>query len=264
MHLAIIGAGAFGSALGKVLKENGHTFAFFDPKKFPKISLESALEGAGAVLFVAPSNTAEKTLKLLPKDLPLICASKGFLSDRFFKDFKSFSIISGASFACDLERSFPITFTVSSVYVKNLFQTDWLSFEVTHDNLGILLCGSLKNIYAISAGFRGIRPATPEFRTFLIDALNEMKLVLKANGCDKNTANLSCGFKDLALTASSEHSRNYRLGKALRNSKKSTKEIAESLGTVEGLNALNSLSSSDLNLPEELPLLKEIFVATRK
>ena len=56
MLVTIIGAGAFGTALASILEENGHKFSFFDPKKFPEISLKSALESSDAIVFSAGMN----------------------------------------------------------------------------------------------------------------------------------------------------------------------------------------------------------------
>ena len=233
MKITIIGAGAFGTALASILEENGNEISFFDPYKFPDISLISALESSETIIFSAPSNTLKNTLKSLPeeaKNLPFI--SK------------------------DIKAKKTTTLTATDFFTKKLFETPWLKIEISHDKKGILLCGTLKNIFAIYSGSRNIKPATKEFRDFLIESIHEMKEILKANGCDENTAELACGFKDLALTTSSENSRNYRLGKRLTGDNADSSAL-DSSETIEGLSALKSLKTSGLIIPKNLPILEE-------
>lgn len=256
MRITIIGAGAFGVALKSILEENAHEIVFFDPYKFPNVTLESALENSETIVFSAPSKTAEETIKNLPKfakKLPFICASKGFLTDEIFKSLENFSVLSGPSFSKDIIAKKPTTLTVTSHLTKDLFETTWIKFGITKDTKGVLLCGSLKNIYSIYSGAHNIKPATPEFREFLSESIREFKKILKANGCSPNTAELACGFKDLALTASSENSRNYCLGQKLANHR-STYDFSE---TIEGLSAIRSLEKSKLILPKNIPILEE-------
>ncbi len=259
MKITIIGAGAFGTALASILEENGHEISFFDPYKFPDVSLLGALENSDAIIFSAPSKTLKNTLKSLPKNaknLPFINTSKGFIDDKDFKDLKKLSIISGPSFSKDIKAKKPTTLTTTDFFTKKLFETPWLKIEISHDKKGILLCGTLKNIFAIYSGSKNIKPATPEFRDFLIESIREMKAILKENGCNPETTELACGFKDLALTASSTRSRNYRFGQSLTDENANSGALTSS-ETIEGLSALKSLKTSDLTIPENLPILEE-------
>lgn len=256
MRVTIIGAGAFGVALRSILEENAHEIVFFDPYKFPNVTLESTLENSEAIVFSAPSKTAKETIKNLPKsakNLPFICTSKGFLTDEIFKSLKNFSVLSGPSFSKDVIAKKPMTLTATSHLTKDFFETTWIKFELTKDVKGVLLCGSLKNIYSIYSGAHNIKPATPEFRDFLAESIKEFKKILKTNNCSPNTAELACGFKDLALTASSENSRNYRLGQKLA-SHQSAYDFSE---TTEGLSAIHSLEESKLIIPKKVPILEE-------
>ena len=258
MNITIIGAGAFGTALASILEENDHSISFFDPFKFPEVSLSGALENSDAIVFSAPSKTAKETIEKLPKsvrNLPFINASKGFLSLEDFKSLKKFSIISGPSFSKDIKNKVQTTLTATNYFTKDLFETPWLRIEISHDELGILLCGTLKNIFAIYSGSKNIKPGTKEFRDFLTESIHEFKAILKANGCNPETAKLACGFKDLALTASSTRSRNYRFGRSLAEG--SALASSEKPKTIEGLSALKSLTSSGLTIPENIPILEE-------
>ena len=154
----MIGAGAYGTALASVLKYNGHEVNFYDPYKYPKITLASALNAAEAIVFCAPSKAFSEIAKDLPKDLPLIIASKGFLSLEPFANFSDFSVLSGAAFADDILNETPpfgdqIALTATSHLCETLFSTELIKIEFTTDARAVLLCGSLKNIYAIYVGY---------------------------------------------------------------------------------------------------------------
>lgn len=269
MRITIIGAGAYGTALSKILLSNGHELAFYDPFTNPGYSFRDACDFAEIFVFSAPSNTARDTIRKIPiKYLkkPFICASKGFLSLDPFRTLGDFQVLSGPSFADDLVKGKPTTLTVSSVTVSRLFESDHLTFEISHDKLGILLCGTLKNIYAIYAGLCGIRPATADYQDYLLQAMREFQYILRLNHAKPATAELSCGFRDLALTSASTRSRNYRFGKDLRASKEINRGE-----TIEGLSALRAihreksfiLPNPDI-LEKDLPILDTVLQYTEE
>ncbi len=258
MRITIFGAGSYGNALGHVLKENNHQITYYDPRKFPGILLDKALENPEVLIMVAPSVVAEDLLSSLPSfthDLPLICASKGFLSLDPFRHFKDFSIIGGPTFSSDLEAHHPTILSASSELPIKLFSTSWLKLELVADNLGILLCGTLKNIYAIESGYRNLSPTKESFLTFVSQAHNEMKLILEANGCNPTTADHACGLADLTMTCASSASRNYAFGQAL-----SKDPNAKPHRTTEGVNAIFSLPSvPTFIIPDNTPILNSII-----
>lgn len=243
-----MGAGAFGTALAKILEENYHAVNFYDPLKHPEVTISAATGNADFIIFAAPSDAAEELLSELPKTTPLINASKGFLSLRPFFQLQYFSVISGATFAEDILAGKPVKFTTNDKTTAKLFKNSRVSFDFSEDILGIMLCGSFKNIYAIGAGMRKLTQDTPEFKKYIQACLLELRAILAANNCNPETAELSCGKEDLLLTCGSEKSRNYQYGLT---------GAAE--GTVEGVITAELLKTSDLTLPEELPILNNIL-----
>ena len=75
--VAVIGAGAYGTALGGVLAENGFDIDYYDPLK-ERERLKDVVEDAAAIVLVAPSDVIMKLLSHLPKNRFLVVASKGF------------------------------------------------------------------------------------------------------------------------------------------------------------------------------------------
>lgn len=252
MKVTILGAGAFGTALGHILEANYHAVNFYDPPKMPEIKLENAIKNADIIILATPSNVATDLLAKLPPDVPLISASKGFLSLDPFRRFSNFSILSGGSFAGDLEKKQPTRLTITSPLIAKLFKAPWLTFDTSDDLLGILLCGTFKNIFAIGAGLRKLSPDTPELTAYLSVTLGELRAVLASNNCDPQTAELACGKDDLFLTCSSSKSRNYQFGRELADGAQTPSDA-----TVEGLVAIQSLSASSIILPPA-PILTSI------
>jgi len=264
MKITVFGAGAFGTALGKILEENGHQIEYYDPVKYPDKGLTSAIEGSDAYLLAVPSVAAPKLLLFLPHDKPLICASKGFLTAASFKLWgDNFSVLSGGAFAADLNDNHPSVLTATSPLIKELFTTPWLTFDETTDATGVMMCGALKNIYAIGSGYWGLSYGTTDFDDYINSCLSEMKTILLHNGCKPETVDLSCGLRDLVITCASSASRNYDFGTKLKNDPELGKKVisgAVKIGTIEGVGAITAMSNTpSFHKPANTPILDRII-----
>jgi len=273
MKITFLGAGVFGTALAKIAEENGHEVRFYDPYKYPEISLSDATNGSDLNIFTAPSSAAKDILPKLDKETPLICASKGFLSLKPFSDFKNFSVFGGAGFADEITaksdksstKANTTTFTTSSETAENVFSTETTHIEYTKDTLGVMLCGALKNLYALGAGLYGETGAEKASMPYLESAISEMQEILKVNGADPETLRLSCGAADLVLSCS-EKGRNFRFGRELKETLKDTpkkepkdNQTPEST-TIESLSIIKSLADyPEFIIPESATLLKDII-----
>ena len=86
MKIAILGAGAFGTALGEILAGKGYDIDYYD-SKLERETLSLVLETAKYIVLAVPSMAAPHLLPYLPPHKPLIVATKGFLDDHNFKNF---------------------------------------------------------------------------------------------------------------------------------------------------------------------------------
>ncbi|MBR3169144.1 hypothetical protein IKF23_01745 [Candidatus Saccharibacteria bacterium] len=252
MKIAILGAGAFGTALGGILADKGYDIDYYD-SKLERESLSDVLLSAKYIVLAVPSGAAPYLLPYLPKNIPLVVATKGFLDDHNFRDFNDYMVLSGPGFADDIKSGKKTLLTATDARISELFETDFLKFDFTTDRLGILMCGALKNVYALYAGFLGLKSGTESHENFLTEVAKEMKALLLANGAKKSTVDLSCGIGDLRLTCNLP-SRNYEFGQII---KKRPKAVPEK--TVEGLTTLAKIKRGEIRVPDEAVHLKEVM-----
>ena len=274
-RIGILGAGAYGAAMAGVLRENGHRVKFYDPVKLPKITLAEVADWAEILLLATPAKTVKSLVKTLPKDKPLLVATKGLMSLRLYEKFNYFELISGPGFADDIRKRKKTKLTVAAPDVSTgkplaeaLLETSYLKFDRTEDLTGVALLSGLKNIYAIDSGRRGLKFDTPEFNAYIRDALKETQRFLLYNGGFVETVRLSAGVGDFVLTCGSNRSRNYQFGETLKlmqrgsNSRKSAAKFAKTYlktTTVEGVFAATEIDRENLTVPKENEILIDIL-----
>ena len=76
MKIAILGAGAFGTALGGILASNGYDIDYYD-SRLEREKLSDTLSGTMAVVLCVPSKVAPYLIPYIPREKPLIVATKG-------------------------------------------------------------------------------------------------------------------------------------------------------------------------------------------
>lgn len=257
MKIAIMGAGAYGTALGGILAEKGYDIDYYDPKLY-KEPLAQVVDGAAFIVLAAPSFAVPYLLPHLPKKIPLIVATKGILDMQQIGDFDDVMALSGPGFADDIKAHARTVLTVTDARVIELFSTNYLSFDYTTDLRGVLLCGALKNVYAVLAGMSEFEAGSPEWEKFIDVVCGEMKAILKANGADSATVDLVCGVGDLRLTCNYP-SRNYEFGRILR-----ARLNAEPEKTVEGVSTLAKLRRGELVIPEAASRLRQLIEISKE
>jgi glycerol-3-phosphate dehydrogenase (NAD(P)+) len=122
-----------------------------------------------------------------------------------------------------------------------MIQNNHLKVETTTDVIGLELCATLKNVYAIALGVcdgLGYGTNTKAFLATL--ALKEMAAIAKALGGRGETVFGLAGLGDLITTGFSSHSRNRTLGEKLGAA--SDWEHFLRTNTVEGVAACRAIS----------------------
>ena len=180
---------------------------------------------------------------------------------------KNISVISGPSFAVDLVTKMPAGLSVASkspetlILTKQALQNEYIKLRETNDITGVEICGSIKNVIALSSGMLEGLKANDSTKAMLIaEAMHDMEAILNAFDCNKRTVLSFAGIGDLLLTCTSVKSRNYRLGKLI--GEKPPREVIDKFlaeTTVEGYYTLESIYQLLKNKEVTIPIIDLIY-----
>ncbi len=222
---------------------------------------EKAIEGSDIIVIAVATKFISSVcdeVKPYIKDKHIVIASKGIEQDtynfasnivRSKLNTKRLCTISGPSFAKDMALdeliglSLATTNNKTKEVVVKAFSSDTLKVRTTKDFLGVELCGTLKNIIAITSGMLdGMKVSESTKAMFLTESLNDARKLIRKLGGNEKTILSYAGFGDILLTCTSENSRNYSFGKLI-GSGAPKKELDEYLknNTVEGVYTLESV-----------------------
>ena len=251
MKIGIIGAGKWGQALQFAFSQNPDNDVFITsrtPKNIPQfVSVEEILEIEYLVFAISAQN-ARGWLEenYVFKNHKILVASKGIevTSGKFlnalFEEFvpkENMAYISGPSFAAEVMRGLPCALVINSSNKKVAkkyasFFPSFIKAYTSKDVMGAEVSGAYKNVIAIASGIcEGLGLGNNARASLISRGLVEMMRFGKHFGAKKNSFLGLGGAGDLFLTASSELSRNYRVGLALAEGK-SVDVILEELGEV--------------------------------
>lgn len=228
-RIAVIGRGAWGSALGQSLERAGHEVAFWARGGDPAV-----LTGAVMVIAAVPAQATRQVLSALapaiPADAPLVLTAKGLERRTLLRQSEiiaeimpghPLAILSGPSFAADLIAGLPTAVTLASATagadrLQAALATGELRPYLSDDVTGAELGGALKNVIAIACGAAiGAGLGESARAALLARGFAEMSAISVAAGARRETLAGLSGLGDLVLTATSEQSRNFRYGRAL-------------------------------------------------
>lgn len=199
----------------------------------------------------------------LPPELPLVACCKGIeLSSglgpvQLIRAQKPnpVAILTGPSFAQDIAKGLPTALTLAcddpatGTALQHRLSTQNIRLYYTSDTLGAELGGALKNVMAIACGAAiGAGLGDSARAALLTRGFAEMqRMALRLGARPETLAGLS-GLGDLALTCTSELSRNFRLGLTLGRG-----EAFDATITVEGAATaratLEQARARDIDMP---------------
>ena len=246
-------------------------------------SVKECVEDKDLLIIVIPAAFVDslcEEMKPYIKNNHIVIATKGieqgtglFVSEIVGKHLKTknIAVLSGPTFAIDLVSGMPAGLSIASKSKKTIeiakkaLQNNYVKLRETNDVNGVEICGSIKNVIALSAGILEGLKANESTKAMLItEALYDMERILDAFNCDKHTVLSFAGIGDLILTCTSTKSRNYSFGKII-GEKASKEELDNYLSntTVEGYYTLESihqlLKDKDVRIPI-IDLIYEIVV----
>lgn len=241
--------------------------------------IKKALENSKIVVIAVSTKFVSSvcdTIKPYIKDKHIIIASKGieqntcsFASDIVKTKLKTNKLctISGPSFAIDMARDELVGLSLATknrktkeLVIKAL-SSNTLKLRVTNDFIGVELCGTLKNIIAVTSGILdGMNVSKSTKAMFLTESINDTRKLIKKFGGNEKTIMSFAGFGDIFLTSTSETSRNYSYGKliGLKESNDKKDNYLKS-NTVEGVYTLKSIYELIKKKKLDMPFIDLIY-----
>ncbi|MDJ0591357.1 MAG: NAD(P)H-dependent glycerol-3-phosphate dehydrogenase [Pleurocapsa sp. MO_226.B13] len=258
--VAILGTGAWGSALGAIAQRNQHRVTFWSYRGNAPLDfvVKDAVIILSAVSMKRVIPTVEKLKKLdLPAEKIIVTATKGLdpqttrtpsqIWQTAFPN-NPVVVLSGPNLSQEIARGLPAATVVASnnltaaEKVQGIFASDTFRVYVNQDPLGTELGGTLKNVIAIASGVcDGMNLGTNAKAALLTRALPEMIRIGTHLGASGETFFGLSGLGDLIATCDSPLSRNYQVGYQLARNKKLEQILEELEGTAEGVNTTNVL-----------------------
>ena len=284
MNIAILGAGAFGTALAVALSAKGPVTLWArdtswgrDNPRLPGMTLPNAIR----VTDDLPTATQADTLLLaLPAQVlggfladhaallngkRLVSTAKGIDLSRLTGPSTllteacpqaTVAVLTGPSFAADIARGLPTALTLACAdaqagrALQHDLSTPVLRLYRTTDVTGAELGGALKNVIAIAAGVVIGAGLGDSARAALITrGFAEMTRLAARLGARPETLTGLSGLGDLTLTCTSAQSRNFRYGQAL-----GSVQPFDTATTVEGAATARAVAALAPRMGEDMPI----------
>ncbi|MGK9451593.1 NAD(P)H-dependent glycerol-3-phosphate dehydrogenase [Acidithiobacillus caldus] len=242
--------------------------------------LEPALTDAEVWLIAVPSHALRGLLRrlrgsMVPPPLALVLASKGLeldtgarLDEVVAEEFPGVPllVLSGPSFAQDMLAGRPLAMTLAGrddgirEAIRQRLRSAQLRLYPSADVAGVCLAGAIKNVLAIAAGIcDGLGLGESARAALITRGLAELQRIGTALGGQPETFTGLAGAGDLILTASSDLSRNRRLGVALGQGLGLEAARAQIGEEVEGVRSSRALYGLALRLGVEAPISEQVY-----
>ena len=170
------------------------------------------------------------------------------------------AILTGPSFAADIARGLPTALTLAiqadatGQKLQEQISTPNIRIYRTTDTIGAELGGALKNVMAIACGVAiGAGLGESARAALMTRGFAEMQRMAQALGALPETLSGLSGFGDLALTCTSDQSRNYRFGLSLGRNEDFDKSI-----TVEGAATARAVQARADHMDIDMPITNAV------
>ena len=298
MRLAILGAGAWGTALGVALAPH-HQIALWarDPTQcralaaervnaryLPDVAipkhvritpdLNSVVDNSELIVVAVPTLALRQTLSLVASVSPaagVVWLCKGFepgsakfphqVADEELHAVQPRAALSGPSFASEVARGLPAAVTLAShdaqfaTIASRALHTGLLRVYSSDDLVGVETGGAVKNVIAIAAGVcDGLELGASARAAVITRGLAELtRLGLRLGGRAETFMGLA-GAGDLMLTATSDLSRNRRVGLQLAKGESLSAALAKLGHVAEGVHSAKEVLRLAVRLSVDMPI----------
>jgi len=275
--VAILGTGAWGTALATLAEANGHEVRVWSRQSSQ--TLAAVIEDADIILSaismkgVGSVASQVKSLPLSPETI-FVTATKGLdpetistPSQIWQTTFPHYSVVvlSGPNLSKEIQRSLPAATVVASnintaaEFVQVVFSSHLFRVYTNPDPVGVELGGTLKNVIAIAAGVcDGLQLGTNAKAALVTRGLTEMVRIGVHWGAKMETFYGLSGLGDLLATCNSPLSRNYQVGYQLACGKTLTEILIYLEGTAEGINTTQVLMQRAKQQYISMPITEQV------
>lgn len=176
------------------------------------------------------------------------------------------AMISGPSFAQEVAQGLPTALVVAGNdlsylhHLQQLFHHQAIRVYLSHDLIGVQVCGAVKNVLAIACGISdGLKYGANAKAALITRGLAEMTRLGTALGAVTETFMGLAGVGDLVLTCTDNQSRNRRFGLQLGQGLSSI-EAEQSIGqVVEGKHNAAQVFALALQHQIDMPICSEVL-----
>ncbi|MBD1822716.1 NAD(P)H-dependent glycerol-3-phosphate dehydrogenase [Cyanobacteria bacterium FACHB-DQ100] len=262
MRITVIGAGAWGSTLAGLVRDNGHEVAGWSRQS--DRSLDETIAQSDLVISAVSMKGVRSVIQQISIAMPpIVTATKGLDSESgsetalpllpsqvwqaAFPE-STIAVLSGPNLSKEIQQGLPAASVVASRdqavadRVQQAFSSARFRVYTNADPLGVELGGTLKNVIAIAVGAcDGLQLGANAKSALVTRGLAEMIRLGTYWGAKPETFYGLSGLGDLLATCSSSLSRNYQVGYGLAQGKTLSEVLATLEGTAEGINTTQVL-----------------------
>jgi glycerol-3-phosphate dehydrogenase (NAD(P)+) len=258
-RITIIGAGAWGGALGNLTQVNGYEPTIWSRscsenltdvvKERTAIISAVSMSGVRAVIdrlqgAIAPHQivvTATKGLDAQTNCTPAKLWQMAFPHNPIV-------VLSGPNLSLEIQQGLPAATVIASddavaaTKIQEIFSSSQFRVYTNDDPIGVEIAGTVKNVIAIAAGTcDGLNLGNNAKSALLTRGLAEIIRIGQYWGGKTETFYGLSGLGDLLATCNSPLSRNYQVGYGLSQGKTLSEVLADLQGTAEGVNTTKVL-----------------------
>lgn len=243
-----------------------------------------ALEGAELVLIVVPSQVMGNVSKQFAKWTPtgktpiVVCATKGILegTDQRMSevilenipwlDHDHMVTLSGPTHAEEVSRRVYTAIIAacpnedSAKVVQKVMSNDYIRIYTSTDQIGVELCGAVKNVIAIASGILyGIGAGDNTRAALITRGQAEICRLGRALGANPSTFAGLAGMGDLIVTCLSQHSRNRYVGECIGKGETLSQVLSHMKMIAEGVPTCKSAKALADSVHVELPIVNAVY-----
>jgi len=254
MRFAVLGAGAYGTAVGTHIKNLGLDVEMWS--RSGQTELTEVIASADVLILGVPAQQMRTFLSEISTDKPVVSLAKGIEAQNLKRmsevveetlGTNRYAVLSGPSFAKDIVEGNPVGLTLASKdkglreSLQSTLSNDVFDIKITDDVAGVEIGGALKNVFAIGAGILdGMACGDSIAGDWFTRCMVEMREVGQVLGGRWETFSGRSGLGDLVITCT-ESSRNFRFGQAFARLGSVTGALAEVGAIVEGVGTLEAV-----------------------